>query len=195
MLCVDDRGLDRAYVYLLGLYLGDGVISRYPRGVWNLRITQDNRYPGLIEACKTAIAEVTGKKPGVAMRVGCQDVYCSWKHWPCIFPQLGPGPKHVRKIELEAWQWHLVECHPSELVKGLIHSDGCRVTNRVRNRVGTRYEYPRYFFTNYAAGIRGIFVKACGMLGVECRPAHRHDLSIAQRRSVAIPDEFIGPKG
>ncbi len=28
--CVDDRGLGPAYVYLLGLYLGDGVISRIP---------------------------------------------------------------------------------------------------------------------------------------------------------------------
>ena len=157
-------------MYLLGLYLGDGVISRDPRGVWNLRITQDSRYPRLIEDCKAAIAEVTGKKPGVAMRVGCEDVYCYWKHWPCVFPQLGPGPKHLRKIELEAWQWHLVERHPRELVKGLIHSDGCRVTNRVRNRVGTRYEYPRYFFTNYSADIRSIFVEACGMIGVECRP-------------------------
>ena len=33
------------------------------------------------------------------------------------------------------------------------------------------------------------------MLGVECCPDHRYDLSIAQRRSVAILDEFIGPKG
>jgi hypothetical protein len=26
------------------------------------------------------------------------------KHWPCLFPQRGPGPKHTRKIELEEWQ-------------------------------------------------------------------------------------------
>ena len=30
-----------AYAYLLGLYLGDGCISAYPRGVWKLRITLD----------------------------------------------------------------------------------------------------------------------------------------------------------
>ena len=193
--CIDERGLGAQSVYLLGLYLGDGVISRGARDVWRLRISQDRRYPRLIDDCKTAITEVTGKKPGVAMRIGCVDIYCYWKHWPCVFPQLGPGPKHLRRIELEAGQWRLVECNPRELVKGLIHSDGCRVTNRVRSPAGRRYEYPRYFFTNHSADTRSIFDKACGMLGVECRPDHRYDLSIAQRRSVAILDEFIGPKG
>ena len=107
----------------------------------------------------------------------------------------GRALKHLRSIELEPWQWDLVERHPRELVKGLIHPDGCRVTNRVRNPIGTRYEYPRYFFTNRSADIMGIFVHACGMIGVECRPNRRYDVSIAQRRSVAILDEFIGPKG
>lgn len=194
-LCIDARGLDRAYVYLLGLYLGDGVISRGARDVWRLRISQDSRYPGLISSCKAAIAEVTGKKPGVVSRIGCVDINCYWKHWPCVFPQVGPGPKHLRRIELEPWQWDLVESYPRELIKGLIHSDGCRVTNRVRNRIGTRYEYPRYFFTNRSSDIMGIFVHVCGMIGVECRPNRRYDVSIAHRRSVAILDEFIGPKG
>jgi hypothetical protein len=193
-MCVDDRGLDAAYVYLLGLYLGDGVANRLARGVWLLRITQDNRYPGLIESCKAAIAEVTAKRPGIVRRIGCQDVYCTWKHWPCVFPQVGPGPKHLRKIELEAWQWALVEEHPRELVKGLIHSDGCRNLNRVRSPAGRWYEYPRYVFTNRSTDIRDIFVQACGSIGVECRPNNRYDLLIARRRSVAILEEFIGPK-
>jgi hypothetical protein len=50
-----------------------------------------------------------------------------------VFPQVGPGPKHLRKIELAPWQWQLVERHPRELVKSLIHSDGCRAINRVRS--------------------------------------------------------------
>jgi hypothetical protein len=118
-LCVDDRGLDRAYVYLLGLYLGDGVVSRGARDVWRLRITQDSRYPGLIRSCQAAIAEVTGRRPGVVSRIGCVDINCYWKHWPCLFPQVGPGPKHLRQIELEPWQWDLVEMYPRELIKGL----------------------------------------------------------------------------
>ena len=31
--CLDDRGRGRAYAYLLGLYLGDGMLSAAPRGV------------------------------------------------------------------------------------------------------------------------------------------------------------------
>jgi hypothetical protein len=38
--------LPAAYVYLLGLYLGDGCISPVHRGVYRLRIALDMRYPG-----------------------------------------------------------------------------------------------------------------------------------------------------
>ena len=46
------------YVYLLGLYLGDGCISPYRRGVYKLRINLDLRYPGIIDACEDAIRAV-----------------------------------------------------------------------------------------------------------------------------------------
>jgi hypothetical protein len=111
-------------VYLLGLYLGDGVISWVHRGVWKLRISQGSRYPGLVESCVAAMVEVCGNRVGIAKRIGCHEIYCHWKHWPCVFPQVGPGPKHLRRIELEDWQWRLVDRHPRELIKGLIHSDG-----------------------------------------------------------------------
>jgi hypothetical protein len=44
----------KAYCYLLGLYLGDGCISRNRR-VWHLRITLDKKYPGIVERCRAAI--------------------------------------------------------------------------------------------------------------------------------------------
>ncbi len=46
--------------------------------------------------------------------------------------------------------------YPWELIRGLIHSDGCRVTNCTTQLVGgqsKRYEYPRYFFTNKSEDI------------------------------------------
>jgi hypothetical protein len=192
--CIDERGLGAAYVYLLGLYLGDGVVSRHPRGVWRLRIYQDNKYPRLIEACGAAMEEVTGGQSGVAQRPGCQEINSYWKHWPCVFPQTGPGLKHLRRIKLESWQWCLVETHPRELVKGLIHSDGCRIINRVQSPAGKWYAYPRYHFSNRSADIKAIFICACAMIGVESRPNDRYNISVAKRRSVAILDEFIGPK-
>ncbi len=39
------------YVYLLGMYLGDGYIARSRRGVWRLRIIMDARYSQIIEEC------------------------------------------------------------------------------------------------------------------------------------------------
>ena len=36
-----------AYSYLLGMYLGDGHLARFPRA-WCLRIVLDSRYPGIV---------------------------------------------------------------------------------------------------------------------------------------------------
>jgi hypothetical protein len=183
-----------AYTYLLGLYLGDGCLTPCPRDVFKLRIACAERYPGLIRACELAMAEVL---PNRSNKVGrtrktnerCWEVYSFSKHWPCLFPQHGPGRKHERKIELAPWQQGLVDLDPRPLVRGLLHSDGCRVLNWVN---GTAY--PRYHFSNVSADIRGIFGRACDQLGIEWRPNNPFSLSVARRGSVALLDEFVGPK-
>jgi hypothetical protein len=192
---VDDRGLDASYVYLLGVYLGDGMLSRQANGVWRLRVFQDQRYKQLISWCDAAMREVTGGNAvSHLQKLGCIEMVSCWKHWNCLFPQHGVGPKHLRRIQLEAWQRSLVERFPHGFLRGLIHSDGCRAMNNVRGANGDRYEYPRYFFTNHSADIRELFVWACGLIGVDCRPNNRWNISVARRASVAILDEFIGPK-
>jgi hypothetical protein len=93
-------------------------------------------------------------------------------HWPCLFPQHGPGKKHLRKIELAEWQKVIVEQCPGEFARGLFHSDGCRALNRVRRRLesGERwYEYPRYVFVNESADILFLCGQALDRLGVEFR--------------------------
>jgi hypothetical protein len=93
------------------------------------------------------------------LRRGCTDVKSTSKHWPCLFPQHGPGRKHERKIELADWQRAIAARYPDHLARGLIHSDGCRFTNRVRRPLkdGDKwYEYPRYMFKNESADILGI---------------------------------------
>jgi hypothetical protein len=194
--CVDDRGLGASYVYLLGMYLGDGTISSHPKNVWRLRIFTHRQYTEIVSAIKCAIYEVTGRPAGHLPNRNwrCDEISSCWKHWPCVIPQPGPGPKHLRPIRLEEWQRDLVVQHPRELVAGLIQSDGCRVTDRVTNRAGRHYEYPRYFFTNHSLDIHAIFVEACTMIGVECRPDGPWNISVAKKASVAILDEFIGPK-
>ncbi|MFJ5722704.1 transcriptional regulator [Streptomyces sp. NPDC093149] len=187
-----------AYAYLLGLYLGDGCISSARRGVYFLRIACADAWPGLIDACADAVQIIRpGNKVFRVQRQGCQYVTCHSKHWPCFFPQHGPGKKHERKIALEAWQKKIVDDYPWEFVRGLIHSDGCRITNWTTRRVNgelRRYEYPRYFFTNLSADIMGLFTTALDLVGVEWRMANSRNLSVARRASVALMDAHVGPK-
>ena len=87
-----------AYCYLLGLYLGDGCISRRAR-VWHLRITLDKKYPAIIDRCRLAInILMPGQRAGLVQRVERmrRRFTLSSKHWPCLFPQHGPGKKHTR---------------------------------------------------------------------------------------------------
>lgn len=120
---------------------------------------------------------------------GCVEVYSYWKHWPCLFPQHGRGPKHLRTIRLEDWQRDITRRHPGRLLRGLIHSDGVRVNNEVMGKA-----YPRYQFTNASADIRSIFCMACDDLGVRWRQSNWRTISVSRRRDVALLDEFIGPK-
>jgi hypothetical protein len=192
----DFSALPSAYAYLLGLYLGDGCISQHPRGVHRLRITLDLRYQGIIAACRVAMAEVMpGSRASVYERLGAgyAEVGSYSKHWPCLFPQHGAGPKHERRIALADWQREICDREPQLLLRGLIHSDGCRVTNRVKG-AGKTYAYPRYNFTNHSRDIRQIFCDYCDALGIAWRQMNWKNISVARREAVAKLDTFIGPK-
>jgi len=183
-----------SYAHLLGLYLGDGCISRHRREVFRLRITLDTRYPGVIEECVKAIAAVRGGgKANRTKKRGCVEVASYWKHWPCLFPQHGPGRKHWRTIALAPWQTPIAEAHAGALLRGLIQSDGCRVSNRVRVN-GKTYVYPRYHFKNFSDDIRGIFCKACKALGVRWTQSDRVTLAVSRRADVALLDRYVGAK-
>lgn len=191
-----------AYSYLLGMYLGDGYISKSVR-VWRLRVTLDKKYPGIIESCCAAIDKIMlGQSATVFPRVtGCVDVSLFSKHWPCLFPQHGPGPKHLRRIALEPWQQAHVDAATEDFVRGLIHSDGCRVVANDRGVASIRYH-----FTNHSTDIRNLFCAALDSLGIpwtqnsrymiaeltpgRCAPARRSTGKAATARL----DEFIGPK-
>lgn len=188
--------LAERYAYLLGLYLGDGYIVHHRRGVYRLTIALDAKYTAIVSECRGAIeAVMPNGRVGIQFRHGgtCAWVTNSSKQWPCLFPQHGPGKKHERPIELANWQQSVVERYPRHLLRGLIHSDGCRFTNTVRHPRKT-YEYPRYNFTNRSADIRRIFCDACDLIGIEWRVMNAWNISVARRLSVARLDEFIGPK-
>jgi hypothetical protein len=193
------RTLDKAaYAYLLGLYLGDGNLTRGRRDVYALNLACCDAWPGLITAAREAIAAVMPSNKVFAVRqVGCTLLKSTSKHWPCLFPQHGPGKKHTRVIALEPWQQAIVRTFPGAFVRGLIHSDGCRVVNRVRARRadGDRwYEYPRYFFSNESADILGLCSATLDELGVSWRFSRRNAISVARRQAVERLDQFVGPK-
>lgn len=196
--CPQGPADNASYAYLLGLYLGDGCISAHPRGGYCLRIACADAWPGLIELCRVAIPNVRpGVSVAVVQRQGCVMVSSYDRHWPCLFPQHGPGKKHDRPIVLVDWQREIVAAHPWELVRGLIHSDGCRITNWATRTVGgetKRYEYPRYFFTNKSADIMRLFTGTLDSLGVAWREANSRNISVARKASVALMDTHVGPK-
>ncbi|MFJ8904242.1 helix-turn-helix domain-containing protein [Streptomyces sp. NPDC102351] len=189
---------ERAYAYLLGLYLGDGCISAHPRGGHYLRIACADAWPGLIDECREAITRVRpGAKVSLVPKQGCRMVTSYSRHWPALFPQHGPGKKHLRDIVLEGWQQTIVDAHPWEFIRGLIHSDGCRTVNwATRVVAGERrcHTYPRYFFTNLSANITGLFTSALDRVGVEWAWAGTRNISIARKASVALMDLHVGPK-
>jgi hypothetical protein len=179
-----------AYAYLLGMYLGDGCISRV-RQSWNLRITCGTRYPAIIARCREAIDTVmTGQRAGVVQNKGNSvNVQLYSNHWPCLFPQHGPGRKHHRKIALEPWQQAIVDAETEEFVLGLIHSDGCRVVANDRGVTSVRYH-----FTNHSEDILGLFTAALDRLGIHWRRSTKYVVSIYRKADTARLDEFIGPK-
>ncbi|HLY48897.1 MAG TPA: hypothetical protein VKR21_06845 [Solirubrobacteraceae bacterium] len=183
------------YAYLLGVYLGDGCLT--PNGnSWSLRISLDQRYPGIIGACCHAIESITGRRPSPTPHPGgarCVVIQSTWAPWIVLFPQHGPGRKHLRRIELHEWQLKVVEDAPGLFLRGLIHTDGWRSVNRVHVK-GKDYEYPRYQFSNRSDDIRRLFTDACDALGVQWRRWARYHISVARRESVALLDSFIGPK-
>ena len=196
--CDRQRDLDRpTYALLLGLYLGDGCLSAMPKGVFMLRIACCGAYPALVEECVDAVEAIGPRKAYRVKGPGVVQVTAYWKHWPCLFPQHGPGRKHDRPIVLEPWQLEIADAHPGELLRGLLHSDGCRVTNWTEKVVAgerRRYEYGRWFFSNESEDIRRICEDALDRLGVPHRRNRHNSVSVARREGVALLDQVVGPK-
>jgi Homeodomain-like domain len=182
----------QTYAYLLGQYLGDGYLVMSAR-VPKLRIACADAYPGIAAEVDNALATLSGNRVMITRAIGCSDHASYWTHWPCLLPQHGPGRKHERPIVLTEWQRAIVDEHPWPLIRGLMHSDGCRVINRVV--VASRpYAYPRYLFSNESADIQAIPIAVLDRVGVAWRNNRRNSISIARRAAVQRLDAHVGPK-
>ncbi|MEV8322711.1 helix-turn-helix domain-containing protein [Kitasatospora sp. NPDC056731] len=203
--CYGDDLNRPAYAHLLGLYLGDGhiLLPNEYRRTMTLQITCDDKWPGVMDPVEQTMHLVFPRNSACRVRrTGCHDIKLYSNHLICHFPQHGPGRKHERTIALESWQQEIVDAHPWEFLRGLIHSDGCRITNwatRTVNGVVHRHEYPRYFFTNTSTDIIGLFTATLDTVGVQWkasipRPTGQVNISVARKDSVALMDAHIGPK-
>lgn len=192
------RWLDEPnYSYLLGLYLGDGCLSRQSSNSWKLRIVQDAKYRNLVQECGRSMAAIRGHdRITFQDREGCVEISSSWRHWLCLFPQHATGQKNQRQIWLEPWQDCLVNREPRQFVRGLIHSDGCRYINEVTMPVADGpkvYRYQSYSFTNTSPDILDMLSASLDRLDVRHRRYERI-IAITRREAVHILDGFVGPK-
>jgi hypothetical protein len=179
------------YAYLLGLYLGDGCISRGPR-TYRIRIVLDAAYPVIVEACAASLEAIRPEKTawrGRRANSRCIEVSMYWKHWPCLIPQHGPGRKHLRKIVLEPWQEEIVGREGRAFVRGLIHSDGCRVVANDRGVASVRYH-----FSNLSEDIKTLYCESLDALGIRWTRPCAKQIAVYRKASVAILDGFVGPK-
>lgn len=136
-------------------------------------------------------------RPHTRQLLGCIATVGYWKHWACLFPQHGPGRKHERELGMTEWQWRIVEEHPADFLRGLFHSDGCRVNNwatRVVAGEKKRYEYGRWQFTNHSTEIQGWCCAALDMIDVPWRQSNWKTISVSTKAGVAKLDGLIGPK-
>ena len=185
------------YAYLLGLYLGDGCISYYGTSrLPRIRLVLDAAYPGIVQEAIASIRSLVPER-SVSSRQrpneNAVDVACYWRSWPDVLPQHGPGKKHERPILLALWQASICASHREALVRGLIHSDGCRIVARQKCQNGS-YEYPRYCFRNRSADILGILADQLTSLAIPFTYSNAETIQIARKEAVAQMDTFIGPK-
>ena len=197
---IDHRGdLPRPpYAYLLGIYLGDGCLSRPGRSKrsWALRVFCDARYPGIVNEIAIAMeALFPEKRANQRLRRDCACVVVTMysRHWSCLLPQHGPGRKHLRRIELAPWQQEIVDSCRREFLRGLIHSDGCRHIACERKGRNVRHA-PRYAFSNRSEDIKALFCDACDGLGIHWTRPSPKTVAVYRLASVALLDEFVGPK-
>jgi hypothetical protein len=189
-----------SYSYLLGMYLGDGCVSTVRRS-FQLVVVCDAGYPDIIDDCAAAMTRTllprrVNRNPHPVHR--CVRVVGAGARWPEAFPQHGRGRKHERKIDLADWHRAVVDRYPQEFLCGLLHSDGCRTVNRFTTKLpsgrAAEYAYPRWFFSNRSADIRGLFCEYCDRLGIRWTQSNARNISVSHRRAVALLDSFVPAK-
>jgi len=110
------------------------------------------------------------------------------------FPQHGPGKKHTRPIILTSWQSEIIATEPRPFVRGLIHSDGCRITALERSPTGRERRAVRYLFTNLSDDIKALYCESLDTLGIPWTRPSQRQIAVYRVAGVAKLEQFVGPK-
>ena len=178
------------YAELLGLYLGDGHITRTARSD-HIRLFLDAKYPNIVDESEALLRSMLpdNRVGRVIAHQGRMVVLWAYSsHLTCLFPQHGAGKKHERRIVLEPWQQELVTAAPWSFLRGCIRSDGSVFVNRTG-----RYEYLSYDFCNLSQDILDLFEDACLSLGLRPRRTSTR-VRLNRRADVAALAGHVGLK-
>lgn len=150
----------KLYSYILGLYLGDGYLDKIKdKNLYKIRITQDKKYPKLLELIRSSIQEFFKGTCFLANCQGCYQITLYKKDLNLYFPQHSKGYKHLREIKLTEFQKENVD--NIELLRGLFHSDGSFYIRKSNNKI-----YYNYNFTNKSKDIIDIFTNCLDSIGI-----------------------------
>ena len=180
------------YVSCLGMYFGDGCISKCPR-TYHLRIFQDAQYTNLVEKQVFLLEKLLpSNKVSFHTRVNCTTISVYSNKLPHLFPQHGPGPKHLRNLALTKIQEKLVEQYPKEFLWGLWITDGSRYLTRIK-KSDKIYEYPTYAFKNKSKQLRTMFIESCQRLDLK-PTSNREIVTCYKRKDVRKLEGILGVK-
>lgn len=180
-----------AYAFVLGEYLGDGCVRLFRGGtMFRLGIYNDKKYEGLNQLIENRMQRVLplNKVTRSSHGLNCWEIYVYSRSIPQLFPQMGPGRKHARKIELLPWQLEIVNAYPKEFVKGLFYSDGCIYDHKHDDG---RYVYLSYAFTNKSRDIAEYLCYALRAICIDKQPRWAADREIYVISNFRKPDRAI----
>lgn len=180
---IKDNSLESAYSYILGLYLGDGYISKTKR-TYRLRIFLDSQYNKLNEYLVNQLQQLFPNNKVTIIKSKHNMIILSVysNNIPDLFPHIGKGKKHNREIIITFWQEDILISH--QLIKGFIHSDGTYYFSG---------KFDRYEFKNLSIDILNIFKNYCDKLNIKYT-SNKNVITFYKRNEVLELKELIGTK-
>lgn len=137
-----DKNL-RAYV--IGLAIGDGNLSKFPRTI-RLRISCDDNYPNLIDRIKRALQKFLpqNKVSQIKRPRNCTDVSCYSNQWEELLGWTATGGSKMRQdVRVPQWIKNNKE-YTKHCLRGLFETDG------------SVYKDRGYLMANFTTAIEGL---------------------------------------